>query len=71
MKIKAKYIIETNDERLSFEADPLSFMKCVQIENLAKSGKSWKGYKVTYMHFNMEGLIEIQIKNFKIEIDGK
>ena len=59
--MKAKYIICEGNEAKSFECEPLSLDKCLQIYRVATAGKKWKGFRVMELSFGANGLTSISI----------
>jgi len=60
--MKAKYIIQTENEIIEFEAEALNFNKCLQITRIDEAKKKWKGYELSKMEFGLNGLIALQIR---------
>jgi hypothetical protein len=61
--MNAKYIIQTRDKIIEFEAKSLDCSKCLQIEIIASSDKKWKGYRLLRMNFGLNGMSLLHIIN--------
>lgn len=63
----SRYIIITNNKTIAFDAEAFDFQTCLRLKKIAEAGRKVKGYIITYLVFDVNGLKSISV--YKEDLD--